>query len=192
MSRHAERRRHGTRQRRFALASAGLVIAGAFALLFSMLWESVEAHRVAGVPGSAVATGHPGTAGPGREPVRWREVLARLDRARAEAFAASDPAALAAVYTPGSRALATDARLLARYRRQGARVAGLTMQLADVRVVRRDSGSVLLRVTDRIVGGELVDGAGGRHPLAADRPTTHRITLVAIEGGWRISDVRRV
>lgn len=172
--------------------SAGLVIAGGFALLFSMLWDSVEAHRVAGVPGSAVECAHPYAAGPGREPVRWRAVLAGLDRVRAQAFAEADPAALAAVYTPESGALRADERLLATYRRLGARIAGLTMRLADVRVLSRGSGSVLLRVTDRISGGELVDGAGRRRPLVADRPTTHRITLVAVAGGWRISNVRRL
>lgn len=124
-------------------------------------------------------------------PPVWRQVVARLDQRRADAYSAGDPAALAGVYLPGSAALASDTAALRAYRREGVRVRGLRLRLAGVHVLARRAGRVVLRVTDRMAGYRLVDGSGQvvrREPGRG--PATWRVTLRRDEGGrWRIAAV---
>ena len=125
----------------------------------------------------------------------WATVLARLDRRRAQAYAAADPALLHAVYLPGSAALRRDQRLLARYAGHGLHVGGLRMRVADLRVRARRPGVVVLRVRDRVVAGT-VTGHRQRplhRPLAADDLDTRLLTLRRVDRGvWLLASVRPV
>src|SRR4051794_16820032 len=86
-------------------------------------------------------------------------VLHAWDERRAAAWAAADPAALHRLYVPGSPAGRADVAMLLAWRHRGLHVDGLRMQLLAVRVERRSSGRVVLRVVDRVVGAVAV-GAG--------------------------------
>jgi hypothetical protein len=143
-------------------------------------------------PPAATATGQ-WTAG------HWATVLAGLDRRRARAYAAGDPALLRAVYVRGSAALRRDQRLLARYARRGLRVDGLRMHVADLRVRTRRPDVVALEVRDRVAAGT-VTGHGHRplshpldRPLAADDLDTRLLTLRRVDRGvWLVAAVRPV
>ncbi len=121
----------------------------------------------------------------------WATVLARLDRRRAQAYAAADPALLRTVYAPGSPVMRRDQRLLARYAGRGLRVHGLRMHIADLRVRSRRPGAVVLEVRDRVAAGT-VTGHGHR-PLPADDLDTRLLTLRPVDRGvWLIAAVRPV
>lgn len=115
-------------------------------------------------------------------------VLRRWDRRRARAWASVDPAALAALYVPGSRSGARDAALLRRYARRGLRVTGLRMQLFDFRVRRRAQDRLSLIATDRLVDA-VVAGHGRRQALPQDRPSVRRIDLRRRAGRWVVVEV---
>ncbi|GAA5116412.1 hypothetical protein GCM10023339_24990 [Alloalcanivorax gelatiniphagus] len=116
-------------------------------------------------------------------------LLAAWDARRAAAWAARDPAALARLYAAGSRTGATDVRSLRRYRERGLRVEGLTTQVLALEVVGRTPDRLVLRVTDRVVGGTALGGAA---PVAlpADRASTRTVVLVREDGSWVVSAVR--
>lgn len=138
----------------------------------------------------------PGTPGPDRPPAvvsgatsTPRDTLATWDTHRAEAWAAGDVAALRDLYVANSRTGRADARMLAAYVDRGLRVEGLTTQVLAWRVIEESSDVLVVRVTDRIVGGVVV-GEGTNAPLPRDRPTTHTVTLRRAEGVWRMAVVR--
>jgi hypothetical protein len=167
------------------------------ALLWSALQARVEPQqeprRVAPRLIEAGPT-QPGTVGQ-RGPVRaarpnWRAVLARLDRWRADAYAAAEPALLSRVYARGTRALHRDRALLGRYRRRGLRVRGLRMDVIDLRMQAQHSGAVVLVVRERL-GAGTVHGVGIRRDLPRDDVDRHRLVLQRRAGrGWQIAAVR--
>jgi hypothetical protein len=119
-----------------------------------------------------------------------RAVLARWDRARAVAWARGSPGELRRLYLPGSSAGQRDVRLLRRYADRGLRVEGLRVQVLAWSVVGRRRDRLVLRVTDRLVGGVAVRADGStRARLPVDRPTERRFTLVRREGRWLMARV---
>jgi hypothetical protein len=115
-------------------------------------------------------------------------VLRAWDRDRAAAWSHADPAALARLYLRRSRTGTRDAAHLRRWRDRGLRVTGLHQQVAAVRVDRASPGRIALTVTDRTVDAVAV-GHGRRTALPASAWATHRITLRAVHGRWRVAEV---
>ena len=67
---------------------------------------------------------------------------------------------------------------------------GLRIQVLAWSVVARRPDRLVLRVTDRLVGGVAVRPDGStRARLPADRPTERRLTLVRREGRWLMARV---
>lgn len=169
------------------LPAAALTVLLAALLLLGCSTEASEGP----VRGSPVpATSATVTVAPAR-PLPAADLLRRWDRARAEAFAAGDPAALRRLYVPGSAAGTTDVRMLRAYLRRGLRVEGMRMQLLAVDVVERQPARIRLRVTDRLADGALAVGPGSRVPLPADAASTRAIELVRRGGDvWQVRSVR--
>jgi hypothetical protein len=115
-----------------------------------------------------------------------REVLRTWDAARAAAWRRGDTGALAALYTPGSAAGERDVAMLRAWNQRGRRVTAMTTQVLDVRVLEREPGRLVLRVTDRLVRVETGDVV-----LPTDRPSTHHLALRRDpgdpRGGWRVA-----
>ncbi|WP_139983987.1 hypothetical protein [Nocardioides litoris] len=117
-----------------------------------------------------------------------REVLRGWDAARADAWAAADPRALAELYTPGSVAGRRDVAMLRAWSRRGVRVDGLETQVLDLRVVERGPRRLALVVTDRVAAVVV-----GPTRLTGDQPSTRRVVLVrASAAGWRVAAVSPV
>lgn len=138
-------------------------------------------------PAAAAA---PTAAGPEPGPSR---ILAAWDGRRAAAWAAGDTEALRALYAVGARAAAVDVRLLGHYLERGLTVEGLRTQVLALDVVQRSSRRLVLRVTDRVVGGRAV---GGPEPvvLPVARASTRRVVLVRPGGGsgesWLVAEAQ--
>jgi hypothetical protein len=115
-------------------------------------------------------------------------VLGTWDRRRATAWSRGDPAALADLYTARSRTGARDVANLRRWRRRGFRVVGLREQVAELHVRGATTRGLVLRVTDRTVGGVAL-GGGRRTALPSSAWATHRIRLVRRRGRWRVVEV---
>lgn len=120
-------------------------------------------------------------------------ILAQWDERRAAAWAGGDVDALRSLYVVGSRAGAVDVELLEHYLGRGLTVEGLRTQVLALDVVSRASRRLVLRVTDRVVGGHAV---GGASPvvLPADRASTRTVVLVRPTRGsaapWLVAEVR--
>lgn len=202
--------RHGRARlgaRLTACASVGVMLASGFALFCAVSGLSGRAPAdaevaVGGRHAEAVPSPHVGVTHPAAETPRsavpadhgvehWGTVLARLDRRRAQAYSAADPALLRAVYVRGSPVLRRDQRLLTSYAGRGLRVHGLRMHVADLRVRSGRPGAVVLEVRDRVAAGT-VTGHGHR-PLRADDLDTRLLTLRRVDRGvWLIAAVRPV
>lgn len=115
-------------------------------------------------------------------------VLADWDERRAEAWAAGDARALAALYGPGSPAGRSDVTMLRRWTSRGLTVSGLRMQVLDVDVRSRSAERLVVVVTDRVAAGEAV-GPAGRTPLPRDAVSTREVVLERA-GEWRVVRVR--
>lgn len=142
-------------------------------------------------PSAPGATVSPSVAAAGVRPgPSWRAVLGGLDRARAAAFRAADPAGVARADAPGSAALRRDRAAVAELRRRGARPRGLRWDVLDVTVERAGPPGVTLRVTDRMPAYDLVD-VEGRVLVSrpARRETVWRVTLLPAPSGWRLATV---
>lgn len=116
-------------------------------------------------------------------------MLASWDRARARAWADGDPEALRGLYTPGSSAGRADLAMLARWLDRGLRVTGLETQTLALRTEERGRHSLVLVVTDRVVGGRVM---GPDHQVAllpADRPSTRTVVLRRVAGRWLVATV---
>jgi tRNA A-37 threonylcarbamoyl transferase component Bud32 len=171
---------------------------GVTAVLVAAVGVGVAA--VAGIGWAAVDSGHRPTrawadrTGPaaGDRVASWYAVLADLDAARARAFASADPAALDAVYSPGSPALARDRAALARLAAAGLRADGLRIDALDVAETARGERRVRLRVADVLRAYALVDAAGA---VVETRPGRGRaswtVTLLRGDEGWQVYDVAR-
>ena len=117
------------------------------------------------------------------------DVLSAWDDRRSAAYAAGDPAALRALYVPGSASGRADQAALRAYVDRGLRVDGLRTQLLAVRVLERYPRGWRLLVTDRLLGG-VARGDGTAVVLPQDRPTTWRLGLRWGVSGWRVVEVR--
>lgn len=166
---------------------AALVLLGAVAAVVVLAWRVVPAQDAA----APVVTRHAverraAAPGPAAEAAGVR-VLRAWDRARSAAYAAGSVRALRRLYV--GRAGAPDVLLLRSYLRRGYRVEGIRMQLIAVTVRAHGPGRWLLRVTDRLAGGEAV-GHGERVALPRDRASTRTVRLLrGADGRWRVASV---
>jgi hypothetical protein len=115
-------------------------------------------------------------------------VLHDWDARRAAAWSTHDAGALRALYEPGSGAGAADLRLLRDYEGHGIVVRRLVTQVFAVQVVRRNSTTLVLRVADRVAGGEVVE-TGVAAPLPSSPPALRTVELRRTSGTWRVAAV---
>ena len=163
-------------------ALVALLLCGLLAVAGGTLWQ---AHAPRGEP---AARPDVAVVAAGRAPER--SVLERWDAARAAAWDSGSVRALRRLYVPGSEASRRDVGLLRRYADRGLRVAGLRTQVLSWSVVSSRPDRLVLRVTDRVVGGVAVrPGGATRARLPADRPTQRRLTLLRREGRWLMARV---
>ena len=111
-------------------------------------------------------------------------VLHSWDDRREAAWAASDPAALRALYVAGSSAARADVRLLRGYSRRGLVVRRIETQVFALRVLSADARHLRLRVVDRVAGGEVSGRA-----LGTTRPETRVITFRRAGTTWQVVSV---
>ena len=150
-------------------------------------------------PGSAPpGPAPPGPGAPGRtaaedphvDSLDWVRVLGDLDRLRARAYATGDHALLAAVYAPGSPALARETSRMHQLRGAGLHAERLLPEVDSARLIRREQGRVVLHVVDRLPAHELVDTEGA---VRAQRPGRgHRswqVTVARSGDRWLVADV---
>ncbi|WP_344734657.1 hypothetical protein [Nocardioides fonticola] len=138
---------------------------------------------------------------PERPEVAAARAFAEWDAARAEAWAADDPHALAALYR--GAAARGDLEALARWHARGLRVTGLRTQVLALEVLDSNAGRYRLRLRARIadtarVVGLSVDGGGGGDdegggdagtPLPHDTARTRVVVLARVDGAWRVERI---
>jgi hypothetical protein len=145
-------------------------------------------------PPAPAASSTPPAAGgapAGQAPADWAVVLDRLDAARAQAFAAGDPARLAEVYAPGSAGLAADAALLRSLVDRGETAEGVRHGVRSVELLDEHPSRVRLRVVDVLAGYSVLDEGGVLIHRALPRgPQTFLVDLQSTPVGWRLVEVR--
>ena len=104
--------------------------------------------------------------------------------------AGADPAALRALYVPGSVAGRRDVAMLQAWTARGLRVRGLRMQVLALDVVLR-TRSPAGAGRHRPGGAGGCRGPGVRRELPRDAPSAHTVELVRVAGEWRVAAVRR-
>jgi hypothetical protein len=114
-------------------------------------------------------------------------VLDALDAARAEAFASADPARLAAVYAPGSPALAADTVLVQELAAAGQTAIGVRHAVHSATVRRLSADTAQLRVVDTLAAYEVHarTGAVVRRVPARGQAAYH-VELARTPAGWRL------
>jgi hypothetical protein len=123
--------------------------------------------------------------------IDWSAMVTRLAARRANAFAAADPALLAAAEALGSPLYAADTATVRTLRRHGWHAAGLHRDVR--RALRRSRGAhmVTLRVVDALSAYAIVEADGTvvrRTPARkVGRFTT---TLRRVGGTWKLADVQ--
>ena len=148
---------------------------------------AAAAGRASVAPTPGVGAGRPGGASD------WGAVLNGLDAARSLAFERADPAALQAVWVPGSPGSAADGARLRQLRDRGQRAVGLRHLLRDVRVVTASPTAARLEVVDVLAGHEVLAGSGEVVRRVAERGSTRwAVSLARTPGGWRLVSVTRV
>jgi hypothetical protein len=143
-------------------------------------------------PPSAPAT-QPATGGEakGEAPADWAQVLDRLDAARAQAFAAGEPARLAEVYAPASAGLAADLALLRSLVERQETADGVRHGVRSVELLDERPGRVRLRVVDVLAGYSVLDARGVLVSRAPPRgPRAFLVDLQQTPVGWRLVEVR--
>ena len=126
----------------------------------------------------------------GGSSTRWAlGVLHAWDARRAEAWSRSDAQALRHLYVDGSVAADHDVSMLRAWRARRLVVRRLRTQVFAVRVVRSGRGVLVLRVLDRVTGGEIT-GRGAVRPLPTTTPVRREVELRRIGGTWRVAGVR--
>ncbi len=130
-----------------------------------------------------------GVSSPARRALRVRHVLLQLDQRRASAWQAGKPRLLRTVYSPGSKILAKDRRMLSDYRERGLRVRGVHLHFGRVHVLVHRAGVVRVRVVDRLSAVVAARPGGRALPLPSDQPTRHELVLRREPNGWRIAGV---
>ncbi len=120
--------------------------------------------------------------------VRALGVLHGWDRRRSRAWARADAASLRALYVPDSPAAAADAGLLASYTARSLVVRRLVTQVFAVRVQQSSGRRIVVRVLDRVAGGEVAGPAGTRR-LRSSPPVCRTVTFRRDRGAWRVARV---
>ena len=115
-------------------------------------------------------------------------VLHGWDARREHAWAASDPAALRALYVPGSVAATRDVRLLRAYDERGLVVRRIVTQVFALQVVDSSRRRITINVVDRVAGGVVGDAVGNR-PLGSTPPSARLIRFRRVDGVWRVVSV---
>jgi len=136
---------------------------------------------------------------PLRPEVAAAEVLHAWDSARSAAWADGSVRRLRALYAPDAPAGRSDAAMLRQWMGRGLRVEALTSQVLALDVLTWRAGRLRLRVTDRVVYGEVV-GPRTRRLLPDDRATTYVAVLVRAGGSgpgdadrpWLMKSVREL
>jgi len=122
--------------------------------------------------------------------LRWRAVLASLDRHRLRAYAKGRPQLLRRVYVPGSQIIRRDRRMLTAWIRRDATVSGVRLRVLYVRRLASAGAAVRLRVVDRMAPATAVLPGGRRVALPRDLPTARMLVLTRAGGRWRIAASR--
>jgi len=162
------------------LATVG-VIAGA------LLVVTPAAHVARRAAPASTTTARPTVRQTARPAARALDVLRAWDRRRAAAWAAGDPAALRALYVPGSRTGRRDLAMLAAYGQRGLRVTAMRRQVLALRVRWNGPAALTLVVTDRLAEARVAGGT--RAVLPRSRPSTRRIVLRHTSAGWCVGEV---
>ena len=115
-------------------------------------------------------------------------VLHAWDERRSQAWAGSDERALAALYVRRSSAARTDVRLLRSYTARGFVVRRIVTQVFGLRVLRTTPDRLIVRILDRVAGGEVVT-PDSTVPLPSTHPVVRRIVLARVAGEWRVASV---
>jgi hypothetical protein len=115
-------------------------------------------------------------------------VLHGWDERRASAWAGSDERALAGLYARGSTAARADVRLLRSYTARGLVLRRMDMQVFGLRVLRSGPSRLVVRVLDRVAGGE-VGAPDGVVPLPSSPPVVRLIELRRRRAGWQVVSV---
>jgi hypothetical protein len=171
----------GARRRRVLLAAGA---AGVLAVAAVGGWLSARSGSVQ-LASVEAATPRP-SVGPS-----WPAILDALDRTRAAAFAAGDPARLTAVYAPGSSLLGADRAAIARLGSAGRRARGVRHTIRDVAPISQDGRTAVLQVVDVLAAYDIVDASGQlvqRTPARSAR--TFVVRIVNTPAGWRLQEIR--
>lgn len=164
------------------------------ALALSCLLVAAVTVGLARLPGPGdgrPAAARPAAAVPVPPEVAALDVLRAWDERRARAWAQADPAALSALYAPGSRTGRADRRMLRAYAARGLRVTGLRMQVLAAAVRSASADRLVLAVTDRLAGAVARRPGAAPAPLPRDRVSVRLVALRRMAGEeWRVTEVR--
>jgi hypothetical protein len=116
----------------------------------------------------------------------WRAVLTGLDEARAAAFAAADPLALAQVYVVGTHALATDRAALQQLTDRHLTARGLRHVVTSVDPLRSTALRADLQVAEALSGFDLVGVDGQVQHTATGSVVRRVVVLRRTQQGWRV------
>lgn len=121
-------------------------------------------------------------------PTSWAAQLAKLDAARAAAFATGDKALLADVNIAGSPSARMDEQLLEDLVSIGALAQGLGSTINDVEVVTASASEARLALTDVLGAYQIVAKADGSIIESREQRSQQswEVTLRPIDGQWRI------
>ena len=145
---------------------------------------ATQAPSITGTPSIGTPTTRPATT-----TVDWKGEVTRLDQARGRALIRLDPAALDAVYAPGSAARAADTQVIDRLRAAGQRLSGAVHEITAVRVVHTD-GAVTVAVSESLPSYEVRDSSGAVVArTVAKAPGQRMLVLVRTSAGYRISQI---
>jgi len=123
----------------------------------------------------------------------WWEVLAELDRRRAQALTALDTDRIEDYAQPGSAAWQSDTALVADLRARGLRPQGLTSRVLAVERAESSGSQAQVQVVDQRSAYTLVDAQGSVVESVPEAALTRwSVTLAEDPGGppgWRVVDV---
>jgi hypothetical protein len=146
---------------------------------------------VIGVGWTWGARSAPATASVGQVHTEWVQVVTDLDRIRAAAFRAADPATLARVYEQGSRLLQDDVAAVADLRARHATARGLGHQILAAAPTATTRDRAELAVREVLSAYALVDARGRVLERHTASPVQQVVMVLRRTGsGWRIDDVR--
>jgi len=132
----------------------------------------------------------------------WRGVLDHLDSERARAFAVLDGKLLEGVYAPTSPMLRADREQLARLQRLDRVAIDVRHSFRAVHVFRQTDGEVLIQASEQLQTHRIVQlaaatgrdesGEGAVRTVPTSAPRTVQISLIPVDGKWRINAVTPV